>query len=145
MIWLNRSDILKLLDHALTGGRHWRAKELHQFNRKGPVIKVGSRSFCIHHERSPDPAEMFPRLGFQTCILVEERLRSRLANNLFGRSAATEEAFIAALEAHIANQRGWYSIAKVRPVARDVKSVLEHADIFKLFYVSLDGFSEGAS
>ena len=136
MFPLNRSDFVKLVDHGVTYWRHWRANEMQQFNNSGPVVRIGARSFRIYHERSNQPGDMFPRPGLQTYILVAECLWSRLKNNFLGRGAATEVNFLAAIETHIANQKGWLNMVKPRPVAENVKSVLEHTNIFRVYFVS---------
>lgn len=136
-IFVNRSDILRVADHGLTWWRHKRAKELGQFNKQGPVIEVGSRSFTIRHELSAEPDNMLPRVGVHGHVLVQERLWSRFKNGYLNRGAASRDQFQAAIDAHIANQSGWYRTAKAKPVAEDVKSVLEYSNIYMLFYVYL--------
>ena len=69
-----KNDALKVADHGATWWRHWRANELQQFNRKGPIVKVGSRSFKIRHLRSDESNEMFPNPGLPGYVLVQERL-----------------------------------------------------------------------
>jgi hypothetical protein len=136
---LNRSDFLKVLDHGATWWRHWHDQELQQFNTEGPVIDVGPRSFQIRHQRSDDPEKMFREDGLlRAYLLVAERVWSRLKNNFLGRGAATGEQFRAAVETHIANQKGWHSVVKAQPVAERVKSVIEHSDIYRVYLVSLD-------
>jgi len=139
MFGITRSDLVKVLDHAATWWRHWYAQELQQFNITGPVVRIGTRSFQIHHERSNDADKMFPRPGLNTYLLVEERLRSRSWNNLWNRGAATDAQFGAAVEHHIANQKGWLRFVKFEAAAENVKSVLEHTDIYRLYHVWVAG------
>ena len=136
-IFINRSDVLRVADHGLTWWRHKRAKELDQFNKDGQVVNAGSRSFTIRHERSDETDRIVSRVGVHGYVLVQERLRSRFWNGYLNRGPATGDQFQAAMDAHIASQSGWLRMVKARPVAEDVKSVVEHADIYRLFYVSL--------
>lgn len=143
MFPFNRNDALKVVDHGTTWWRHWRAKELQQFNKKGPIVKVGARSFQILHERSDESDKMFPRPGLNGHVLVQERLRSRFCNGFLNRGTATSDQFQGAIDSHIANQSGWLTFAKAQPVAEDVESVVEHADIYRLYYVSLHEDKQG--
>lgn len=139
MFPFNRNDLLKVIDHGATWWRHWHNKELQQFNKKGPVIKVGTRSFRIHHERSDDSDKMFPRPGLNGYILVEERLRSRFWNNFLNRGASTDKQFRTAVNTHISAQTGWLSTVEAVLAAKDVKSVVEHTDIYRIFHVWVPG------
>ena len=138
-IFINRSDALRVADHGFTWWRHWRAKELDQFNEQGSVVKVGCRSFTIRHGRSDEPDKIVTGVGVHGYVLVQERLRSRFFNGYLNRGAATEDQFQSAIDTHIGGQSGWLGQVTAEPVAQDVKSVIEQTDIYRVFYVSLDG------
>ena len=109
---------------------------------KPPVAPVKPTQLCKHFTTS---------LTSRGLPLLEEAGVATLAGTAFGafgegylrlsyaNSQDNIRKALDAIDAHIAKQTGWLRTVEAKLVAEDVKSVVEHTDIYRVFHVWVPG------